>query len=101
MNGAMKDLPNVMSKFLALGLSLDQVVQRATWNPAREINQDALGHLSVGAGADVAVLRLEKGTFGLPDSHGARRDASERLVCELTIKNGKVVYDLNGIAIRR
>jgi len=44
---------------------------------------------------------LEKGTFGLPDSHGARRDASERLVCELTIKNGKVVYDLNGIAIRR
>ena len=101
MNGAMKDLPNVMSKFLALGLSLDQVVQRATWNPAREINQDALGHLSIGAGADVAVLRLEKGTFGLPDSHGARRDASERLVCELTIKNGKVVYDLNGIAIRR
>ena len=101
MNGAMKDLPNVMSKFLALGLSLDQVVQRATWNAAREINQDALGHLSIGAGADVAVLRLEKGTFGLPDSHGTRRDASERLVCELTIKNGKVVYDLNGIAIRR
>ena len=101
MNRAMKDLPNVMSKFLALGLSLDQVVQRATWNAARAINQEALGHLSIGAGADIAVLRLEKGSFGLPDSSGTRLDASQRLVCELTIRNGTVAYDLNGIAIRR
>jgi dihydroorotase len=101
MNRAMRDLPNVMTKFLALGLSLDQVVQRATWNAARAINQDALGHLSIGAGADIAVLRLENGTFGLPDAYGTRLDANQRLVCELTIRNGTVAYDLNGIAIRR
>jgi dihydroorotase len=101
MNGAMKDLLSVMSKFLALGLSLDQVVGRATWNAAREIKQDALGHLSVGAGADIAVLRVEKGTFGLPDFRGTRVDGHERFACELTLKSGKVVYDLSGLAIRR
>ena len=60
MNAGMKDMLNVMSKFLAMGLSLDDVIARSTWNPAREIKQEELGHLSVGAAADVAVLRLEK-----------------------------------------
>jgi dihydroorotase len=101
MNGSMKDMLNVMSKFLALGLTLDQVVQRATWNAAREIKQDTLGHLSVGAGADIAVLRLERGSFGFPDAYGTRVDGTARLVNELTVRNGKIVYDLNGIAIRR
>ena len=68
----MKDMLNVMSKFLALGLSLDEVILRSTWNPAREIKQEQLGHLSVGAPADVAVLRLEKGDFGFLDVYGAR-----------------------------
>jgi dihydroorotase len=98
MNAGMKDMLNVMSKFLALGLPLDDVVRLSTWNPAREIKQEGLGHLSVGAGADVAVLRLEKGEFGFVDSFGARRRGTERLVCELTVRGGKVVYDLNGIA---
>jgi dihydroorotase len=101
MNGSMKDMLNVMSKFLALGLTLDQVVQRATWNAAREIKQDTLGHLSLGAGADIAVLRLERGSFGFPDAYGTRVDGTVRLVNELTVRNGKIVYDLNGIAIRR
>ena len=99
MNGAMKDLLNVMSKCLALGMTLDQVVQRATWNAARAIKQDQLGHLSVGAGADIAVLRLERGRFGLPDAYGTRLESHERLVNELTVRDGKVVYDLNGISI--
>ena len=72
MNAGMKDMLNVMSKFLALGLSLDDVILRSTWNPAREIKQEQLGHLSVGAPADVAVLRLEKGDFGFLDIYGAR-----------------------------
>ena len=84
MNAGMKDLLNVMSKFLAMGLSLDAVIARSTWNPAREIKQEGLGHLSVGAVADVTVLRLEKGRFGLVDMYGARMDATERLTCELT-----------------
>jgi len=88
----------VMDKFLAMGMTIDDVIARATWNPAREIKQDALGHLSVGAIADVTVLRVERGHFGLTDHNGARMDATARLVCELTVKDGKVVYDLNGIS---
>jgi dihydroorotase len=98
MNAGMKDMLNVMTKFLAMGLSLDDVIVRSTWNPAREIKQESLGHLSVGAPADVAVLRLEKGRFGLTDMYGARMAAAERLVCEMTVRDGKVVYDLNGLA---
>jgi dihydroorotase len=100
MNGAMRDLLNVMSKFLVLGLSVDQVVHRATWNAAREIKHEELGHLSVGAGADVAVLRLERGSFGFPDAYGARVPGTQRLENELTVRAGKVVYDLNGISIK-
>jgi len=98
MNAGMKDMLNVMSKFLAMGLSIDDVILRSTWNPAKEIKHDELGHLSVGAIADVAVLRLEKGKFGFVDMHGARLNGSQKLTCELTLRDGKVVYDLNGLS---
>jgi dihydroorotase len=97
MNAGMKDMLNVMSKFLAMGMSVDDVVALSTWNPAREIGRQELGHLSAGAVADVAVLRLEKGTFGFVDMYGARLRGTQRLACELTLREGKVVYDLNGI----
>ena len=97
MNAGMKDMLNVMSKFLAMGLSLDDVILRSTWNPAHEIQRDELGNLSVGSPADVAVLRLESGNFGFTDMYGARLRGTQKLVCELTLRNGKVVYDLNGI----
>jgi dihydroorotase len=97
MNGGMKDMLNVMSKFLAMGMAVDDVIARATWNAAKAIRQDRLGHLSVGAPADVAVLRVERGRFGFVDSFGARMDGTDRLVCELTVRDGKVVYDLNGL----
>jgi dihydroorotase len=98
LSGGMKDMPNVMSKFLALGLSLDDVIGRATWNAARTIHQEALGHLSPGANADVAVWRVEKGHFGYVDGPGVRLDGTQRITCELTLRDGKVVYDLNGLA---
>jgi dihydroorotase len=97
MNAGMKDMLNVMSKILALGMPLDGVIARSTWNPAREIQHEELGHLSVGAIADVAVLRVEKGKFGFVDQNGARLDGNQKLTCELTVRDGKVVYDLNGI----
>jgi dihydroorotase len=97
MNSGMKDMLNVMSKFLALGMSLDDVIGRSTWNPAKEIHHDELGNLSVGSPADVAVLRLEKGRFGFTDMYGARMDGNSKLICELTLRDGRVVYDLNGI----
>lgn len=97
MNAGMKDMLNVMDKFLAMGLSLEDVILRSTWNPAREIKQEQLGHLTVGAVADIAVLRLEKGSFGFVDMHGARLRGTQKLTCELTLRGGKVVYDLNGL----
>ncbi len=97
MNAGMKDMLNVMSKFLNIGMPLDDVVARSTWNPAREIKHEDLGNLSVGAPADVAVLRLEHGDFGFVDVNGARMRGNQKLDCELTIRDGKVVYDLNGI----
>ena len=98
MNAGMKDMTNIMSKFLALGMPLKDVVVRSTWNPAKEIKLEQLGHLSVGAPADVAVLRLEKGKFGFLDQRGGRLDGTQRLGCELTLREGTVVYDLNGLA---
>jgi dihydroorotase len=97
MNAGMKDMLNVMDKFLAMGMSLDDVILRSTWNPAREIGHEELGHLSAGAPADIAVLRLETGTFGFVDMYGARLRGTQKLICELTLRDGKVVYDLNGM----
>jgi dihydroorotase len=97
MNAGMKDMLNVMSKFLALGLSLDEVIERTTWNPARAIKQEQLGHLSVGSIADIAVLRVEKGDFGFLDIYSARLKGTQRLACEMTLRDGKIVYDLNGL----
>jgi dihydroorotase len=98
MNAGMKDMLNVMDKFLAMGMPLDEVIARSTWNPAREIKQESYGHLSVGAPADVAVLRVERGKFGFTDMNGARMDGSDKLVCELTVRDGRIVYDLNGLS---
>ncbi|MBI2680675.1 MAG: amidohydrolase/deacetylase family metallohydrolase [Candidatus Solibacter usitatus] len=97
MNAGMKDMLNVMSKFLNIGMSLDEVILRSTWHPAREIKHEELGHLSVGAPADVAVLRVAKGNFGFVDVFGARMKGTQKLECELTLRDGRVVWDLNGI----
>jgi dihydroorotase len=97
MNAGMKDMLNVMEKFLAMGVSVDEVIRRSTWNPAREIQHEELGNLSAGAPADVAVLSLETGRFGFTDMYGARLQGTQKLVCEITVRNGKVVYDLNGL----
>jgi dihydroorotase len=96
-NSGMKDMLNVMSKFLALGLSLEEVIIRSTWNPAQAIKQEHLGNLSPGSPADVAVLRLEKGDFGFLDVYQARLKGTQRLACEMTLRDGKIIYDLNGL----
>ncbi|MSV27332.1 MAG: amidohydrolase/deacetylase family metallohydrolase [Bryobacterales bacterium] len=97
MNAGMKDMLNVMSKFLNMGMTLNDVIVRSTWNPAREIKREELGNLSVGAEADVAVLRVLKGSFGFTDVRGARLRGTQKLDCELTLRSGKVVWDLNGM----
>ena len=67
MNAAMKDMLNVMGKFLAMGMSLGDVIARSTANPAKAIQRPELGQIAVGAPADLAVLRVERGRFRYPD----------------------------------
>lgn len=98
MNGGMKSQINVMSKFLNMGLSISEVIERSTWNPATVIKRPDLGHLSVGAEADVAIIRMETGKFGFVDTKGWRLNGDKKLTCELTLRTGKVVWDLNGIS---
>jgi len=97
MNGATKDILNVASKFMAIGLTLQEVVADMTAHPAHEIKHDELGNLSVGSVADVAVLSLQKGRYGFTDMVNTKVDGTQKLVAELTLKDGKIVYDLNGL----
>ena len=97
MNAGMKDMLNVASKFLNMGMSVEDVIARCTWNPAQEIHRPAYGHLTVGAVADVTVLRLKTGKFGFVDSRNLRMEGTKKLVAELTLKSGHPVWDLNGL----
>ena len=97
MNAAMKDLPNVMSKFLNMGMDLRAVIKATTWNPAQEIQRPELGNLSVGTEADIAIFELREGNFGFFDYVGDKIKGNKKLECELTMRAGKIVYDLNGI----
>ena len=82
-------LPNVMSKFLALGLSLEDVVRRATVNPARAIDRDPmLGTLPVGAPADVAVLELADGETEFVDTSENTRRGTQRLRAVAAVRAG-------------
>jgi dihydroorotase len=98
MNAAMKDLLTTMSKFLAMGMDLQSVVRACTLTPAQIIKREELGDLSVGSDADITILNLRKGRFGLFDYTGYKIDAGSKLECEMTIRSGKIVYDLNGKA---
>lgn len=98
MNGGMKDMLNVMSKFLNMGMDLQEVIEASTWKPAKVIKRPDLGHLSEGAGADIAVFTLREGKFGFVDVRRNKMDGTKKLECELTVRDGKVVYDLNGIS---
>ncbi|MDA9679517.1 amidohydrolase/deacetylase family metallohydrolase [Flavobacteriaceae bacterium] len=98
MNGGMKNINNVMSKFLNMGLSIQELIAATTSKPAKYIQRNDLGHLSVGGVADVTLLKIKEGNFGFIDTRGKRMEGNQKLECELTLKGGKVVYDLNGLA---
>lgn len=98
MNGAMKDMLTTMSKFLAMGMDLQSVIKASSWTPAQVIKREELGNLSLGSEADIAILNIRKSKFGLFDYTGYKIEADKKLECEMTIRAGKIVYDLNGIA---
>jgi len=87
-----------LSKFLNMGMPLGEVIRRATVNPAKAIHRPELGTLSPGATADVAVLALEKGSFGFVDSGGARLRGAQNLECMLTVRAGKIAWDPQGLS---
>ena len=86
------DLPTTLSKFLCLGMSLEEVIEAATMRPAQALRREGeLGTLRVGAEGDVALFELEEGEFEFYDAQGNRRVGTERLVNTLTVRGGKVM----------
>lgn len=90
---------NVMSKFLSMGVPLNDIVARSTVNPAREIHRPELGTLSVGKEADIAVLEELHGHFGYIDCGVARMNGTEQIVARMTIRAGRIVYDPSGLSM--
>jgi dihydroorotase len=89
--GVVGDLPTVLTKFLALGLSLDQIIAMCTINPARVIGwEDRLGKLEVGREADVSVLEILNEPIKLRDSVGGEMTAERRIAARWTIRSGEV-----------
>jgi len=100
MNSGMKNMLDIMSKFLTMGMTVEDIVFRATWNSALSIKREDLGNLSVGAVADIAVLSIRKGNFGFIDTRRNKMAGDRRFEAELTIREGKVVWDQNGMAAK-
>lgn len=98
MNSGMKNMLNVMSKYLNFGMSIPDVIARGSWNAAKSIKREDLGNLSVGSVADIAVLSIVSGKFGFVDSGNKRIEGNRKLEAELTIRAGRIVWDLNGLS---
>ena len=97
MNDGMKNMLNVVSKMMNMGMSLQEVIEASTWKPAQTIQREELGHLSEGAVADLTVLSLNEGEFGYVDASGYSLPGDKKLQAELTLRAGDVVWDLNGL----
>lgn len=97
MNSGMKDMNNLISKFMALDVSLFDAISRVTWVPAKVINRKDLGHMSIDAEADITVFKIRKGDFGFLDVRRIRLQGNKKLETALTLRAGKIVWDLNGL----
>ncbi len=98
MNGGMKNTLNIMSKYLTLGMEVPDIIMRATWNAASAIKREDLGTLDEGAIADIAVISIQNGKFGFIDAGGNKIDGTRKFEAELTVRAGKIVWDLNGLS---
>lgn len=97
-NSGMKDMLNLMSKYLNMGMQTEDVIRRATWGAANAIKRPDLGNLSEGSVADIAVIQVLQGNFGFLDAAGFKLKGDKKFQAELTIRAGKIVWDLNGMA---
>ena len=97
--GPESDMPNCISKMMALGMTLQDAIFRSTVNPAKAIAKfPEIGTLGAGQIADVAVLRLRNGVFAYKDAWEKKFMANKKLEAVMTIRNGKLVYDVEGRA---
>src|SRR5438874_8180506 len=94
--GPANSMLDAMSKCLAMGMPLQEVIYRSTVTPAQAIRRPELGTLSPGAEADVAVLDLQRGEFSFRDCGYARIDADRKLECVLTLRAGRIVCERDG-----
>ncbi|TAM84260.1 MAG: amidohydrolase/deacetylase family metallohydrolase [Acidobacteria bacterium] len=99
MVGAAQSMTNVMSKFLAMGMQLEDVIRRSTLNPALEINRPDLGTLSVGREADIAVLEKLDGDYSFADNGNARINGNVKLVARMTVRAGNILFDPSGLSM--
>ncbi len=98
MNSGMKTMLNVMSKYLNMGMSIPDIIDRGSWRAAQSIKRQDLGNLSVGSVADIAVLSIVNGKFGFVDSGNNKIEGDKKFEAELTVRGGKIVWDLNGLS---
>lgn len=98
-HGVVVDMQTTMSKLLNIGMPLAEVIYRSTVTPAREIGHPELGHLTVGAEADLAIFRLWRGEFSFVDCGYAKLHGDQRLECMFTLRAGAVVYDPSGLSM--
>jgi len=98
MNAGMKNMLNVMSKYLTIGMTIPDIIASGSWKPAKSIKREDLGNLSVGSVADIAVLSILNGQYGYVDSGGNRIVGDRKFEAELTVRGGRIIWDLNGLA---
>ena len=98
MNAGMKNMLNVMSKYLTIGMTIPDIIASGSWKPAKSIKREDLGNLSVGSVADIAVLSVLNGKYGYVDSGGNRIEGNQKFEAELTVRAGRIIWDLNGLA---
>jgi len=99
LNGPVIDMATTMSKMLAMGVPLTEVIARSTVAPAREIGRQGLGTLTPGAEADVAILALDEGEFGFVDCGQTRIASNQQLRCVITVRSGEIVYNPHGLGL--
>jgi predicted amidohydrolase len=92
-------MARAMSISLNQGAAVEQIIPRVTSNPARAIKRADLGALSEGSVADIAILEIQQGNFGFLDAARNRIDGTRRIRCLITVRNGVIVWDSDGLSV--
>ena len=100
MNGPVVDFTTTLAKLMAIGMSLEDVIARATINPAHIIRRPELGTLPVGS-AGRRGIRRHQGHFNFIDCIGTRLSGGVRLENRMTVDaTGRIVYDPTGLSMQ-